>query len=496
MLHRHPLSATTEPGVPIPSERERPGGTGTRHNKPMPTGRVRRTAKVGGLVGSEVARAYATKAANLVRSDEDRSAADARRRLEAAEHVVEVLGAMKGPAMKVGQMASMLDLGGLPPDELEGLQAKLGELRDRAPQASFKEIRKVIEQDLGDRLGNLFAEFEPDAAAAASVGQVYHARLHDGREVAVKVQYPHVAGAVRADLQNLGLILRAAKRLAPGLDAKATAHEMRERISEELDYEHEAQAQRTFARRWRGHPFIFIPNVVTDLCRTRVLVTEWTDGIDFEQLKQAPQATRDRVGEIILRFFYGSLYRFGQFSGDPHPGNFRLQRDGRVAFLDFGMTKTIARTRIVAELGLLRAALDHDPDGVHAGFAALGFFERDDPRFDPARVLDHVRAINAWYTNDEPVALTPQYVSALLAHAGDPRSEYWDLMKNETIPAESVFASRMQAMTLGTVGQLKATANWHRIMSEWIYDSPPTSPLGIAEARFFGLPGVPSRASA
>jgi predicted unusual protein kinase regulating ubiquinone biosynthesis (AarF/ABC1/UbiB family) len=468
----------------------------TVHTKPMPTGRVRRTAKVGGLVGSEVARAYATKAANLVRSDEDRSAADARRRLEAAEHVVEVLGAMKGPAMKVGQMASMLDLGGLPPDELEGLQAKLGELRDRAPQASFKDMRKVIEQDLGDRLGNLFAEFEPDAAAAASVGQVYRARLHDGREVAVKVQYPHVAGAVRADLQNLGLILRAAKRLAPGLDAKATAHEMRERISEELDYEHEAQAQRTFARRWRGHPFIFIPNVVTDLCRTRVLVNEWIDGIDFEQLKQAPQATRDRVGEIILRFFYGSHYRFGQFSGDPHPGNFRLQRDGRVAFLDFGMTKTIARTRIVAELGLLRAALEHDPDGVHAGFAALGFFERDDPHFDPARVLEHVRAINAWYTNDEPVTLTPQYVSALLAHAGDPRSEYWDLMKNETIPAESVFASRMQAMTLGTVGQLKATANWHRIMSEWIYDSHPTSPLGLAEARFFGLPGVPSRAAA
>ena len=195
----------------------------TVHTKPMPIGRVRRTAKVGGLVGSEVARAYATKATNLVRSEEDRSAAHARRRLEAAEHVVEVLGAMKGPAMKVGQMASMLDLGGLPPDELEGLQAKLGELRDRAPQASFKDMRKVIEQDLGDRLGNLFAEFESDAAAAASVGQVYRARLHDGREVAVKVQYPHVAGAVRADLQNLGLILRAAKHLAPGLDAKATA---------------------------------------------------------------------------------------------------------------------------------------------------------------------------------------------------------------------------------------------------------------------------------
>jgi predicted unusual protein kinase regulating ubiquinone biosynthesis (AarF/ABC1/UbiB family) len=468
----------------------------TERTRPMPTGRVRRTAKVGGLVGSEVVRAYANKAANLVRTDEDRSAADARRRLDAARHAVEVLGAMKGPAMKVGQMASMLDLGGLPPEELEALQAKLGELRDRAPQAPFKDMRKVIEQDLGDRLGNLFAEFEPDAAAAASIGQVYRARLHDGREVAVKVQYPHVAGAVRSDLQNLGMILRAAKRFAPGLDAKATALEMRERISEELDYEHEAQSQRMFARRWRGHPFIAIPEVVTDLCRARVLVTEWIEGIDFEQLKEAPQATRDRVGEIILRFFYGSLYRFGQFSADPHPGNFRVQRDGRVAFLDFGMTKTISRTRIVAELGLLRAALEHDADGVHAGLAALGFFERADPRFDPARVLEQVRAINAWYTNDEPVTLTSQYVSALLAHAGDPRSEYWDLMKNETIPPESVFASRMQAMTLGTVGQLGATANWHRVMSEWIFGSLPTSPLGLAEATFFEVPGVPSRVAA
>ena len=468
----------------------------TARTKPMPTGRVRRTARVGGLVGSEVVKAYANKAANLVCTDEDRSAADARRRLEAARHVVEVLGAMKGPAMKVGQMASMLDLGGLPPEELEELQATLGELRDRAPQAPFKEMRKVIEQDLDDRLGNLFAEVESDAAAAASIGQVYRARLHDGREVAVKVQYPHVAGAVRSDLQNLGMILRAAKRFAPGLDPKATALEMRERISEELDYEHEAQAQRIFARRWRGHPFIVIPKVVTDLCRARVLVTEWIDGIDFEQLKEAPQAARDRVGEIILRFFYGSLYRFGQFSGDPHPGNFRLQRDGRVAFLDFGMTKSVTRTRLVAELGLLRAALEHDADGVHAGLVALGFFERDDPRLDPARVLEQVRAINAWYTNDEPVTLTPQYVSALLAHAGDPRSEYWDLMRNETIPPESLFATRMQAMTLGMVGQLRATANWHRIMSEWISGSLPSSRLGLAEARFFEVSGVPFPAAA
>src|SRR5579859_8137733 len=370
------------------------------HRESIPTGRVRRTAKVGALLGVEAGKAYVTKATNLVRSPQQRNAANGRRRLEAAEHVVDVLGEMKGPAMKLGQMASILDFSGLSPDETNDLHTKLGELRDGAPRAAFKDMRKVIEQDLGARLPSLFAEFDPDAAAAASIGQVYRARLHDGREVAVKVQYPGIDAAVRADLQNLGLILRAAKRFAPGLDARSTALELRERISEELDYEHEAQAQRTFARRWHGHPFIVIPNVVTELCRARVLVTEWIDGIGHERVMQAPQAARDTVGEIIVRFFYGSLYRFGQFSGDPHPGNFLLCSDGRVAFLDFGMTKAVARRRIDAELGVLRAALENDADGVSAGLAALGFLELGDPRFDRERVLDHVRALNSWYADD------------------------------------------------------------------------------------------------
>jgi predicted unusual protein kinase regulating ubiquinone biosynthesis (AarF/ABC1/UbiB family) len=468
----------------------------TEQTRSIPTGRARRTAKVGGLFGAEVARTYRTKAANLMRSQEARDAADARRRLEAAGHVVDVLGEMKGPAMKLGQMASILDLTGLPPGESERLQAKLGELRDRAPQTAFQEMRRVIEHDLGDRLSNVFAEFDPDAVAAASIGQVYRARLHDGRDVAVKVQYPRVAAAVRADLQSLGLITRAARRFAPGLDAKAMALEMRERITEELDYEHEAQAQRAFARRWRGHPFIWVPDVVTSLCRARVLVSDWVDGIGFQELMDAPRATRDRVGEIVLRFFFGSLYRFGRFSGDPHPGNFRLLDDGRVAFLDFGMTKTVARGRVDAELRVLRAALDRDAHAVHAGLAELGFFEPHDPRFEPARILEHVRAINAWYTRDAPVTLTPEYVSALLAHAGDPRSPYWDLMKNETMPPESLFASRMQGMTLAGIGQLRATANWHRIMSEWLYGTSPASPLGLAEAAFFDAPGVSARVAA
>jgi predicted unusual protein kinase regulating ubiquinone biosynthesis (AarF/ABC1/UbiB family) len=452
----------------------------------IPVGRIRRGAQVGRLLGAEAARAYAGKAANHSRSDEERVAADERRRLEAARRVVEVLGQMKGPAMKLGQMASLLDFNRLPDDQRDELQAKLAELRDSSPQVPFNDMRKVIEHDLEDRIANLFAEFDPDAVAAASIGQVYRARLRDGRDVAVKVQYPGIASAVRADLQNLGLLIRAAKRFVPGLDPASTALEVRERITEELDYEHEAQAQRMFARRWRGHPFIFIPDVITDLCRERVLVTEWVDGTRFERLSACPSGTRDRVGEIIFRFFFGSLYRFGHFSGDPHPGNLLLQRDGRVAFLDFGVTKTVPRAAIETELDVLRAALESDAARVHAGLARLGFFDAGEDRFTPARLLAHVQALNSWYATDEPVTLTSRYVSRLMLDAGDPRSEYWDLMRNETIPANSLFSNRMQAMTLAALGQLEATANWHRVMCEWLYDSPPSSALGLAEAEFFG----------
>jgi predicted unusual protein kinase regulating ubiquinone biosynthesis (AarF/ABC1/UbiB family) len=455
-----------------------------KRDKPIPTGRIRRTAKVGGLVGGQAAKAYANKAANLTRDDEGRRAANERLQIQAAEQIVDVLGQMKGAAMKVGQVASFIDLSGMPPEAQEILQAKLAELRDSAPKVSFKEMRRVIEDDLGERLGDGFDEFDDEAVAAASIGQVYRARLHDGRDVAVKVQYPGVAQAVRADLQNMGLILRAAKRMAPGLDPKAMAREIRERMTEELDYEHEAQAQRQFARAWRGHPFVVIPDVVTSMCRERVLVTEWVDGTGFEDVKRLDQAARDRFGEIVFRFFFGSLYRMGHFSGDPHPGNYLLMADGRVAFMDFGMTKRIPPEQVEMEAGVIRAGLEGDAADLHGRLVAMGFYDAGDPLVDPQRLLAHVQSLQAWYAEDRDFTITREYVSRMMVDAGDPRSEYWDLMRRGTLPPDALLGRRMEGLTLGVLGQLGATANWHRIMSEWLYAGPPATPLGEAEAGF------------
>src|SRR3954454_2662952 len=294
-------------------------------------------------------------------------------------------------------------------------------------------MRRVIEGDLGQPIEEVFAEFDEEAVAAASIGQVYRARLHDGRAVAAKVQYPGAEQAVRADMQNIGLLLRAAKTFAPGLDVRAVASEIRERILDECDYEAEAIAHRGFTRQWRGHPFIYVPDVVTELSRQHVIVVEWVDGLRFEEVKKLPQPERDRFGEVLYRFFFGSLYRFGHFSADPHPGNYLLMEDGRVAFIDFGMNKKIPRERVQAERRWLQGAMERDAESLREQWGALGFFDPGNERVNAERLMEHVWALSWWYFEDSEFTVTREFVAQVLVDAGDPRSEYWDLMRHENV---------------------------------------------------------------
>jgi predicted unusual protein kinase regulating ubiquinone biosynthesis (AarF/ABC1/UbiB family) len=268
------------------------------------------------------------------------------------------------------------------------------------------------------------------------------------------------------------------------MDAKAMTREIRERLTDELDYEHEAQQHRAFARTWRGHPFIYVPPVVTRLCTEHVLVTEWVDGEGFEEVREMDRATRDRFGEIVFRFFLGSLYRNGHFSGDPHPGNYRLMPDGRVAFIDFGMTKRVSRKDIEAEVAAIRAAMDGDAVELHRRLGAMGFFDPDDELLPPDAVFEHFHDVTAWYIEDRVVTIDRGLVARILIDFGDPRSRHWQLMKRETMPPQSMLARRMEALVLGVLGQLEATANWHRIGREWLFGDPPSTELGAAEEPF------------
>jgi predicted unusual protein kinase regulating ubiquinone biosynthesis (AarF/ABC1/UbiB family) len=459
--------------------------------EPIPTSRIRRSATVGKLAASQAAKQAGTRAANVVRSEEGRQAALSKRQVEAAEQIVAVLGTMKGAAMKLGQVMSFLDVGLVPEEFREDFQAKLAELRDAAPKVAFKDMKRVLEQEYGERLEDVFATFDPVPIAAASIGQVYRATLDDGRHVAVKVQYPGVAAAVRADMQNLGMILRLMKRVAPGLDAQAIGDEIRSRIDEELDYELEASNQRTLARIYRGHPFIVVPEVITALSHERVVVSDFVEGRGFEEMKQLPQAERDHIGEIVFRFYFGCMYRHHQFSGDPHPGNCLLLDERtpeglpKMAFLDFGLFKRIPREVADFELATQRLGSERRTEELRDHMHRHGWMT--DPEHYP---LDKVQAMfddmTGWYTRDAHLELDPMDATELVITMGDPRSRYFGSMRHETLPPDHLFGRRLEILTFAVMSQLRAHGNWHRIAREWLYGEAPVTELGRLEAAFYG----------
>ena len=217
-----------------------------------------------------------------------------------------------------------------------------------------------------------------------------------------------------------------------------------------------------------------------------MLVTELVEGSSFEEVRKLDAEQRDRFGEIVFRFFNGSLYRNGFFSGDPHPGNYRLMDDGRVAFLDFGMTKQVSREHLAQEIAALRAVREDDADALHRTMAEMGYFDVDAAQIPKDRFIEHFRALTHWYVGGDELTVTSALVGQVVIDMGDPRSEYWDMARHGTMPPDALLARRMEMLVLGVLGQLEATADWSAIAAEWLFDEPPATPLGKLDAEFFG----------
>jgi predicted unusual protein kinase regulating ubiquinone biosynthesis (AarF/ABC1/UbiB family) len=451
----------------------------------IPTSRLARTAKFGGLVAGQSARWAGTQIANRGRSPEQAQAADAKRALALADELVTQLGQMKGAAMKLGQVLSTVDFEMVPEGERDAFKAKLAALRDDAPQVPFAKMRQVVIDDLGGSLDEHFASFDPAPVAAASIGQVYRARLHDGRDVAVKVQYPGVAEAVETDLRNAAVLLPLVKRLAPGLDAKAILAELRERVGEELDYELEAQNQRRIARAFRGHPYIMVPEVVTSMSTRRVLISEFVEGRNFAAVQRLDEAQRDRFAEICFRFFYGLLRRERIAAGDPHPGNYLLATDGRVCFLDFGLIRRMDADYLEEERLLAQAVIAGDAATVHEKLSSLGYLP-DPGAFDPDRVLGQLATAGEWYFTTGFRRLDPEYVRTSMELSGSPASPYFEEMRRQTIPPQALLLRRMEGLLFSVLGELRAGADWGALALEYIADEPPSTELGRIEEDWLG----------
>ena len=450
---------------------------------------MNRSARLGGLVAGQSVRWAGTRAANRLRSPEEADAATGERAAALARELVKQLGQMRGAAMKVGQVLSTVDFTAIPESEREEFKATLATLRDDVPPLPFKKVRKLLEEELGGKLSEVFDEFEEEAFAAASIGQVHRAVTTDGTRVAVKVQYPGVAEAVESDLRNLSLLLPLVKRLAPGMDVKALYGELRERIAEELDYEIEAQNHRAVERAFRGHPFAHVPRVHTELSSRRVLVTDLLSGRRFTDIKALPEEERDRYGEIVFRFYFSLLTRMGRVCGDPHPGNYLLLDDGRVGFLDFGLMRAVDAEHLELERALARAVIAHDAEAVHADLAALGYLP-EPADFEPDALLEWLLAAGEWYMEPGFLRLSPAYVAELLEATSSPRAPWFEQMRRLTIPPQALLIRRMEGLVFTTLGELRAGSEWHALAREFFAGDAPSTPLGEDDAAFWQARGV------
>jgi predicted unusual protein kinase regulating ubiquinone biosynthesis (AarF/ABC1/UbiB family) len=350
-------------------------------------------------------------------------------------------------------------------------------------------MQKQIERGLGQRLTDVFDDFDSEPVGAASIGQVYRARLIDGRDVAVKVQYPGIATAVRSDIKNLRLFARPAQAVIPGIDLPTIIAEVQERVSEELDYELEAQNHRMFARHYRGHPFIRVPEVHTELCSETVLVTDWLDGAPLKHAEQLDQEARNRVSEIVFRFYLGSPHELLAFSGDPHPGNSLLLADGSIGFIDFGLLKRIDRQTSELELRGARAFANGDVDDAITCFAEQGIVF-DLERVSPDLILEAVMRTEGWFLIDEELALTPKLTNRIAAYATDLRGPVYKIFRGQQLPPAHMVQRRVEIQVLSILGQLRPVTNFHRIAREWIFGDEPATGLGLEEAEWRARTGT------
>lgn len=397
---------------------------------------------------------------------------------EVARRGLTVLRSMRGLSGKLAQVADLLD-----PDWHPEVASLADELRSGAPEpVPFKRIERELRDAWGGKLSEFVAEFDPEPAAMASAGQVHRAELaDDGRAVAVKVLHPGSEEALRADLGNLSLVAQLATAALPGLDPRALTAELRERLLEEYDLDFEAQAQRGFARAYRGHPFVLVPAPVTELSHASVLVSEWLpDGV--------PVDDPDRYGEALVRFHLGSMLHLGSFSADPHPGNHRLLPDGRLGFVDFGAVGRAEPVWLAALLDLADAAEAQDADLMKLDLAALGYLAEPE-RVDGERWLALALHLGGWLLDADPSRMTtfgPELGETLGAGAPVDEALGLEALRFARFPARDLQAGRLMSGLGAVLGQLRATAPWGAIAAEHRSGAEPATELGRAEAEFWG----------
>jgi predicted unusual protein kinase regulating ubiquinone biosynthesis (AarF/ABC1/UbiB family) len=388
-----------------------------------------------------------------------------------ADQLFKVLGELKGGAMKFGQAMSVFE-SALPEEVAGPYRAALTKLQDAAPPMPTRTVHAVLEERLGADWRELFLEFEDKPSAAASIGQVHRGVWHDGREVAVKVQYPGAGEALLSDLNQLSRFARLLGPLVPGMDIKPLIAELKDRVSEELDYSLEAQAQQTHAAEFADDPDMVVPAVVHQ--SDQVLVTEWMDGVPLsEVIADGTDEQRDRAGQLLTRFLFSGPARTGLLHADPHPGNFRLlpggpggEDDWRLGVLDFGTVDRLPGGLPPTIGESLRMTLDGEAEAVYEMLCAEGFV-KEHIKLDPDAVLDYLLPIIE-PTQVEAFTFSRGWMRGQAARIADPRSPAYQLAKQLNLPPAYLLIHRVTLSTIGVLCQLGATVRMRDELEEWL----------------------------
>ena len=420
------------------------------------------------LVGLTLANPDGAASAAARRCNAD--TAIAARHGRAAEQYVDLLGRSRGVVMKACQLLSLASLPPVGSPEHQAIyQSALSRSEEDTPSMPAGLAADLAETELGLPLHEVFTDFDPHPIAAASIGQVHSARLQDGRDVAVKIQYPGVERAIRADLCN-GEQLASFLRLGCGMtcvqaDVPAIARELSARIAEEIDYRVEAANQEAFAAAYRGHPLIRIPETVPELCTARVLTMELSDGFRWARARTAPRHLRDRWGEVIYRFAVGSLTRLGMLNADPNPGNYLFHTDGSVTFLDFGCVRRYTARQIRTVQAVMQAIVDSDATQLLGVLSQAGYVDLTDPP-DASALMAWMQETHTPIVAEQPYTYSTDFAATLrgsdLARSG----RYADVISRMAIPPDFLAVVRVNLGLAGVLAGLGATGHWAAIHRE------------------------------